>query len=60
MTVWYAGLDETAEHDLMFDVNMVIGIGNNSAISTLKIIKITAIRKNRDEKDSRAKFFLGG
>jgi len=36
---------------------MVIGIGNNSAISKLKIIKIAAIRKNRDEKGSRAEFF---
>jgi len=33
-------------HDLMFDVSIVIGIGNRSAISTSKIIKITAIRKN--------------
>jgi alcohol dehydrogenase class IV len=33
----------------MFDVNIVIGIGNNSAISTSKIMKITAIKKNRDE-----------
>jgi hypothetical protein len=36
---------------------MVIGMGNSSAISTSKIIKITAIRKNRDEKGSRAEFF---
>lgn len=34
----------------------MIGIGNNSAISTSKIIKITAIKKNRDEKGSRAEF----
>jgi alcohol dehydrogenase class IV len=34
----------------MFDVNMVIGIGNSSAISTSKIMKVTAIKKNRDEK----------
>ena len=32
----------------------MIGIGNNSAISALKITKITAIRKNRDENGSRA------
>jgi hypothetical protein len=43
----------------MFDVNMVSGVGNSSAISTSKIIKITAIKKNRDEKGSRAEFFLG-
>ena len=36
---------------------MVIGIGNSKAISTSKIMKITAIRKNRDEKGSRAEFF---
>lgn len=41
----------------MFDVNMVIGIGSRSAISTSKIMKITAIKKNRDEKGSRAEFF---
>ena len=41
-------------HDLMFDVIMVIGIGSSSAISTSKIMKITAIRKNRDENGSRA------
>jgi len=46
-----------AIHDLIFDVIMVIGIGNSSAISTSKIMKITAIRKNRDEKGSRAEFF---
>ena len=40
----------------MFDVIMVIGIGNRSAISTSKIMKITAIKKNRDEKGSRAEF----
>jgi hypothetical protein len=40
----------------MFDVIMVIGIGNSNAISTSKIMKITAIRKNRDEKGSRAEF----
>jgi hypothetical protein len=41
----------------MFDVNMVIGIGRSKAISTSKIMKITAIRKNRDENGSRAEFF---
>ena len=40
----------------MFDVVMVIGIGNSKAISTSKIMKITAIKKNRDEKGSRAEF----
>jgi hypothetical protein len=43
--------------DLMFDVRMVNGIGNSSAISTSKIMKMTAIKKNRDEKGSRAEFF---
>ena len=42
--------------DLMFDVDIVIGIGNSSAISTSKIMKITVIKKNRDEKGSRAEF----
>ena len=41
----------------MFDVNIVIGIGNNSAISASKIMKITAIKMNPDEKGSRAEFF---
>lgn len=31
-------------------------MGNSSAISTSKIMKITAIRKNRDENGSRAEF----
>ena len=44
-------------HDLMFDVNIVIGIGYSSAISTSKITKITAIKKNRDEKGRRAEIF---
>jgi hypothetical protein len=44
-------------NDLMFDVNMVIGIGSSSAISTSKIMMITAIRKNRDENGSHAEFF---
>jgi len=45
-------------HDIMFDVIMVIGIGSNSsAISTSKIMKITAIKKNRDKNGSRAEFF---
>ena len=35
---------------------MVIGIGNSKAISTSKIMKIAAIRKNRDEKGSRRSF----
>ena len=49
-------MDLTIIHALMFDECMVIGMGNNKAISTSKIIKITAIRKNRDEKGSRAEF----
>jgi hypothetical protein len=44
-------------HDLIFDVRIVIGIGYSSAISTSKIIKITAIKKNRGENGSRAEFF---
>jgi len=44
-------------HDLMFDVIMVIGMGSSRAISTSKIMKITAIKKNRDENGSRAEFF---
>ena len=43
-------------HDFMFEVVMVIGIGNSKAISTSKIMKIAAIRKNRDEKGSRPRF----
>ena len=38
----------------MFVVNIVIGIGSNSAIS---ISKITAIWKNRDENSSHTEFF---
>jgi hypothetical protein len=45
-------------HDLILDVNMLMGIGNSSACSTSKIMKITAIKKNRDEKGSRAEFFF--
>jgi hypothetical protein len=41
----------------MFDVSMVIGIGSSREISTSKIMKITAIRKNRDQNGSRAEFF---
>jgi len=41
----------------MFDVIMVIGIGNISAISIFKIMEITAIKKNRDENGSCAEFF---
>lgn len=44
-------------HDFIFDVSMVIGIGSSRAISTSKIMKITAIRKNRDENGNRAEFF---
>jgi len=28
-------------HDFMFDVDIIIGIGNSNAISTSKIIKIS-------------------
>jgi hypothetical protein len=45
-------------HDFMFDVSTVIGIGNNSASSSSKIMKVTVIRKNRDENGSRGEFFL--
>jgi hypothetical protein len=51
-------IDLISIHDLMFDINIVIGIGNNSAVSTSEIMKITAIRKNRDENSSRAEFVL--
>ena len=44
-------------HDCMSEVVIVTGIGRRSAISTSKIIKITAIKKNRDEKGIRAEFF---
>jgi hypothetical protein len=35
----------------------VTGIGNRTAISTSKIIKITAVKKNRDEKGNHVEFF---
>ena len=35
-------------HDLIFEVRIVIRIGRSSANSTSKIMKITAIKKNRD------------
>jgi hypothetical protein len=44
-------------HDLIFYVRITIGIGNSSAISTSKVIKITEIKKNRGEYGSRAEFF---
>jgi hypothetical protein len=37
-------------------INIVIGIGNSSAISISKIMNITAIKKNRDEKGGRPEF----
>ena len=40
----------------LYDVSIIIGTGNSSAISTSIIMKITAIKKNRNEKDSRAEF----
>lgn len=49
-------MDLISIHDFMFDVVIVIGIGSSSAISTSKIMKMTAIRKNRDENGSRAEF----
>jgi len=42
---------------LIFDVNIIIDISNKSTNSTSKIMKITAIRKKRDEKGSRADIF---
>ena len=44
-------------HGFMFDVGVVIGFGNNTAISTSKNMKITGIRKNSDENGNRAEFF---
>ena len=46
-------------HGFMFDISIVIGFGNNSAISSSKIMKVIAIRKNRDENGSREEFFGG-
>ena len=40
-------------HDFIFDVDIIIGMGNSNAISTSKIIKITVIKKNRDESKSQ-------
>jgi hypothetical protein len=42
----------------MLDFIILIGIGSSNAISTSKIIKITAIRKTRDENGSREEFFF--
>jgi hypothetical protein len=42
---------------MMIDDNIVIDNGNRSVISTSKIMKITVIKKNRDEKGSRAEIF---
>lgn len=39
---------------MILDVYIMIVIGNNKAISTSKIKKITAIKKNRSEKGNRA------
>jgi len=44
-------------HDLILDVSMVMVMCNSNAVSTSKIMKITAIKKNQDEKGSRAEFF---
>jgi len=43
-------------HDFILDVDIIIGTGNSSAISTSKIINITAIKKNRDKNGRRAEF----
>jgi hypothetical protein len=43
--------------DFMFDSIITIVIGSNRAISTSKIRKITAIKKNRKENGSRADLF---
>jgi hypothetical protein len=36
-------------HNLIFDISIITGIDSSRAISTSKIIKITAIKKNCDE-----------
>jgi hypothetical protein len=41
----------------MFDDNITTVIGSSNAISTSKIKKIRAIRKNRNEKGNRADLF---
>jgi hypothetical protein len=41
----------------MLDDSITTVIGSSSAISTSKIRKITAIRKNRSDKGSRAELF---
>ena len=43
-------------HDFMLGVDIIIGMGNSNAISTSKIVKITAIKKNRDENGRQAEF----
>ena len=43
-------------YDFMFEVVTVIGVGNSKAICTSKIMQITAIRKNRDERGSGRSF----
>ena len=42
---------------IKFDVLIIIIIGNKRAISTSKIKKIIAIKKNRNEKGNREFFF---
>jgi len=44
-------------HDFILVVHIIIGIVNSSAIFTSKIIKITAIKKDRDENGRRAEFW---
>ena len=41
----------------MLEVNIIIVMGKSKAISTSKIKKITAIKKNRNEKGSQAELF---
>jgi hypothetical protein len=50
-------MDLIVIQDSMFDDSITTVIGSRSAISTSKIKKITAIRKNRKEKGSRADLF---
>ena len=42
------------DHDVMFVILIMLANGNSNVISTSKIRKITAIRKNRRENGNRA------
>jgi hypothetical protein len=44
-------------HDLIIDISIVTDIGSSRAISTSKIIKITAMKYNRDENGNRAEIW---